>query len=122
MEFITIYVVAIIIVSAIMIAINVRLLRREKKDSAGGAMTASPSEMQRSETISEPTVETEPSRAPVDPIARPTDDDYRNALRRLSGHSTPDKTFASDEDRLVSSDDAYREALRSMMNDTQDSR
>lgn len=188
MGFLTIYVVAIVIIGAIVISINIRLIRREKNDSADPAAKTSSAEGQLDETVSEPrqntvTKSSRPSEVPkagphqevpssvqdealppakraaataptpstpifqqrsqqaplkqaartatvrpveaLDELKRDafkmTDDDYRNALRHLSGLDTPDKTPELDEELMVTSDDAYREALRSMMNKKQDS-
>jgi cytoskeletal protein RodZ len=191
--FLIIYLVAIVIIGAIVIGINIRLIRREKNESAEPAVKTSSAESQSDKTLTEPNPKTVkesptptefPKAAPQEGVPSPahdetvapvkrtaaataptsstpifqrrsqqpaplqqathaervrptkardasvrdkqdpfemTDDDYRNALRKLSGLATSGKTPELDDEPMVTTDDAYREALRSMMNKKQDS-
>jgi hypothetical protein len=186
-DLLTIYIVAIIVLGAIVVAINIRLMRREEGNADEEAASVGSSEGQPSEAMSDQAANFESAGAPAVPQDRdsqpaasaghdealvPTktaadvtaqetatpifqrrshpasesdratmthparaldkalqleqarmrmsDEDYRNALRRLSRHVTSDNTLESDDQQGISSDDAYREALRSMTKNKQD--
>ena len=140
MEFLTIFVVVVVIVGALIIYFNIRVLQHEEKALKANEEKAMEQKLERAENPVQPAaVQVQPetsvgqTEAPSEdsrPIQnallrakRPagqmkmSDGDYRSALRQqLLGDSaeTEKELNTPDEQESVNNDDFYRSALRSM--------